>query len=244
MKVIPWGKHLVQLQRFGPLFPMNAYLVREDDGFTLIDTMMLAGSAAKIIDTAKALGAPIRRIALTHPHGDHAGSLAALHAALPDAEVLIGARDLRIVKGDRSLDRAEAQVPIKGGWPTLTTSATCELRGGDHVGSLEVVATPGHTPGSLSFSDLRDGSVIVGDALQTQGGLAVAGVVRWLFPLPAMATWDKLTAAVSAARLLALQPTRIAPGHGPVLEHPLEALSEAVTEASRKAVSNAHSGTA
>ena len=100
MKVTTYGAYLTQLTR---LTIVNCFLVREDDGFTLVDTGM-SGSANDIIKTAQALGAPIRRIALTHAHVDHVGSLDALHALLPDAEVLISARDARFLKGDKSLD--------------------------------------------------------------------------------------------------------------------------------------------
>jgi glyoxylase-like metal-dependent hydrolase (beta-lactamase superfamily II) len=68
--------------------------------------------------------------------------------------------------------------------------------------------------------DLRDRTLIAGDAFQTQGGLAVAGQLRLLFPLPALATWHAPTALASARRLTALEPARLAVGHGPVLERP------------------------
>jgi glyoxylase-like metal-dependent hydrolase (beta-lactamase superfamily II) len=73
---------------------VNAYLVSEDDGLTLIDTM-IGGSAGKIIGRAEASGAPIVRILLTHAHGDHVGSLDALKERLPGAEVIISTRDAR-----------------------------------------------------------------------------------------------------------------------------------------------------
>ena len=38
MKVTTYGNNLIQLTRLPLLFPVNCYLVREDDGFTLIDT--------------------------------------------------------------------------------------------------------------------------------------------------------------------------------------------------------------
>lgn len=226
------GPHLVQLERFGPLFPVSCYLVREDDGFTLVDTSV-SGSADAILAAARELGAPIRRVALTHPHVDHAGSFDALHAALPEAEALFSARDARIVRGDRSLDPTEPQVPVKGGWPRLATASTRELSAGDRVGSLEVIAAPGHTPGHLAYFDPRDGSLLVGDAFQTRAGLAVAGVIRPFFPFPALATWHKPTAARSAAAMLVLRPSRLAAGHGPVLTDPLPAMRKAVAEAER-----------
>jgi glyoxylase-like metal-dependent hydrolase (beta-lactamase superfamily II) len=57
------------------------------------------------------------------------------------------------------------------------------------LGSLRVIAAPGHTPDQIAFLDERDGTLIAGDAFQTAAGTAVAGVTRWLFPFPALATW-------------------------------------------------------
>jgi glyoxylase-like metal-dependent hydrolase (beta-lactamase superfamily II) len=37
------------------------------------------------------------------------------------------------------------------------------LTGGDRVGSLEVVPSPGHSPGHVSFLDARDRTLIAGD---------------------------------------------------------------------------------
>ena len=173
---------------------------------------------------AESLAQPIRRILLTHAHVDHVGSLDALHAHFPDAEVLISARDARFLAGDMSLDPHEPQVKLRGGFPDVQTQPTRLLEDGDTVGSLRVVASPGHTPGHLAFWDTRDGTLIAGDAFQTQGGLAVAGQLRVLFPLPALATWHAPTALESARTLVALTPRRLAVGHGPVLEGPAEAM--------------------
>ena len=106
MKITPFGANLIQLTLYPLLFPVNFYLVREDDGFTLVDTG-LPGSADAILAAAHAHGGPVRRIVLTHAHMDHVASLDALHAALPDAEVLISARDARFLAGERSLDDRE-----------------------------------------------------------------------------------------------------------------------------------------
>src|SRR5262245_41821203 len=94
---------------------VNCFLVEEDDGLTLIDTA-IGGSAKAILTAAQGLGKPITRIALTHAHGDHIGSLDALREQLPDAEVLASARDARLMKKDKSLDEGE-QGKIKGALP-------------------------------------------------------------------------------------------------------------------------------
>ncbi len=215
---------MIQLTRLGVF---NCYLVREDDGFTLIDTG-LPGSAPAILQAAQKYGLPIVRIALTHAHGDHVGSLDALHTAFPQAEVVISARDARLLRGDKSLDANEPQAKLRGSYMTCKTQPTRMLQAGDHVGSLEVIASPGHTPGHVAFFDLRDGTLIAGDAFQTQGGVAVAGTVKPLFPLPALATWHKPTALESAHRLRALEPSQFAVGHGRVLTNPLAEMDAAI----------------
>lgn len=229
MRIRPYGQHLIQLTQFSVIFPINAYLVREDDGFTLIDTQF--SNAPKILDAAQQFNLPVRRILLTHAHSDHVGSLDALRAALPDAEVMISARDARFLTGDMSLDAGEPQTKLRGGYVTAATRPTRLLSPGDRVGSLEVIAAPGHTPGHVAFFDARDGSLIAGDAFQSQGGLVVSGELRLLFPVSPFATWNRPLALQTARALRALNPSRLAVGHGPVLENPLAAMDKAIAEA-------------
>ena len=108
--------HTQHLARLTRLRAVNAFLVVEDDGLTLVDTM-IPGSRDGILEAARGLGAPIVRIALTHAHGDHVGSLDALAEALPQAEVSISARDARLLGGDRTLDPGEPPSKLRG-YPT------------------------------------------------------------------------------------------------------------------------------
>ena len=216
MNLTQHGAHLYRLTHYHLI---NCYLLLEDDGFTVIDTGV-AATAARLSRAAEKLGQPVRRIVLTHAHGDHVGGLDALHDLYPEAEVAISARDARLLSGDTSLDADEPQARLRGGFSPTQARPTRLLEDGDHVGSLRAVASPGHTPGHMAFWDTRDGTLIAGDAFQTQGGLAVAGQLRLLFPLPALATWHAPTALESAHRLTALEPARLAVGHGPVLERP------------------------
>lgn len=236
MRIQQHGDNLIQLSM--SYFPANAYLVREADGFTLVDTAL--NSANGILAAAAKFGAPIKRIAITHAHSDHVGSLDALHAALPDAEVSVSARDARFLRGDMSLDANEPQVKLRGGYVTVTTTPTRLLKPGDRIGSLDVVASPGHTPGHIAFLDRRDGTLIAGDAYSTQGGIVTGGTLRLLFPFHAMATWHKPTALHSGEALLALKPTRLATGHGKVLTHPAAAMQGAVDEAKRRLERSEH----
>lgn len=217
-----------RVTRFGIV---NVFLVSEDDGLTVIDTA-LPGSTGAISKAADEIGAPIKRILLTHGHGDHVGSLDVLHERFPDAEVLISARDARLLEKDLSLDPGEPQTKIKGSVPGTKTRPDTKLQPGDMVGSLQAVAAPGHTPGQFAFIDTRDNTLYCGDAYSTLAGVATCAKANPLFPLPAMATWDTATALESAMALRALDPARLAPGHGKVVESPGAAMDKAIAKAS------------
>src|SRR3954447_24140996 len=218
---------VTRVSRFGFV---NCYLVEEDDGLTLIDT--LVPKAGKVV-LAKAdeLGRPIVRIALTHAHGDHIGSLDELAAQIPDAEVSISTRDARLLAGDKTLDPGEPADKLRGSYPGAKTSPHRMFMPGDRVGSLEVVAAPGHTPGQVAFLDTRDRTLYCGDAYSTLGGMATTAKANPRFPLPAMATWHRPTALETARALRALDPARLAPGHGKVVESPAAEMDRAIAKA-------------
>lgn len=230
MKITSITNHLTQLTR---LKFVNCYFVHEPDGLTLIDAA-LPGSAPAILRAAADIGQPIKRITLTHGHGDHVGALDALVEALPDAEIIFGTRTADFLAGKQTLTAAEPQAKLRGSFVTSDVVANRLVTDGDQIGSLKVIASPGHTPDHLAFLDMRDGSLIAGDAFQTLGGLAVAGQLRWRFPLPALATWHKETAVSSASKLHALNPNRLAVGHGKVVENPAAAILEVIQEAVNK----------
>lgn len=224
-------REMPDLFRLVRIAPVNSYFVREDDGLTLVDTS-LPGRASEIVQTALRMELPIRRIVLTHAHMDHVGSLDDLVALLPDAEVFIGARESRLMEQDFSLDPGEPKTKLRGRFPAVKTRPSL-LDPGDHVGSLRAVGTPGHTPGHLAYFDERNGALLAGDSFQSAGGVAVAGDMRLLFPLPAMFTWNKPLAFESARVLYMLNPTCLAPGHGPVVQLPKSRMERALRRAGR-----------
>lgn len=123
-------------------------------------------------------------------------------------------------------------MPLKGSVPKkIRTVPDVLLNEGDHIGSLQAISTPGHTPGSMSFIDQRSGAVIAGDAYQTFRRTAVAGTLVALFPFPAMATWNKELAVESAIKLAELSPAILAVGHGNMLTEPALEMKQAILKA-------------
>jgi glyoxylase-like metal-dependent hydrolase (beta-lactamase superfamily II) len=225
----PVTDNIIQLTR---LHFVNAFLVRDDDGFTLVDTTV-GGGAQQLMDAADSAGAEIKRIALTHGHGDHVGSLDALKDSLGAVEVFLSDLDARIQAGEKVVDGK-----LPGSWPKdIKTAPDVRLTGGERIGSLEVIFTPGHTPGHMAFRDTRDNTLIAGDVYTSYGGLAVSNHFNLRFPLAAPATWDKAKDAESARQLRELRPALVVVGHGPPVTDPLPAMDRAISKAGGPAAS-------
>ena len=220
---------LIRLTRFGMI---NCFLVKEEDGFTLVDTD-LAGTASEIIMAAQRFGAPIRRIVLTHAHIDHVGSVDSLVRQFPGIDLAVGQRESRLLVRDFSLDPGESGKRLSG-FPGAKSHPTLYLKDGDRIGSLQAVFSPGHTPGHMAFLDIRDGSLLAGDAFVTQAGVIAAGVFKLNFPFPWLFSWNREASAESARKLRDLKPERLAVGHGKTIESPLAAMDKAIDLAFRQ----------
>lgn len=225
MKVREVSENVLQLTR---LRFVNAYLVREESGFTLVDTG-LPGAGAAILAIAGRAGGAIRRIALTHGHQDHAGSVDSLRRQLgSEVELLMSELDARVCGGGRVVEGKR-----RGSWATLETKPDVQLAGGERIGSLEVIATPGHTPGHLAFLDVRDRTLLAGDTLSSYWRAEVPNRLSQPFPLAAMGTQDPTEIVESARLLRRLDPALLLVGHGPAVHEPGAAIDAAIARAGR-----------
>jgi len=229
MKIVKETENLCRLTQLGMI---NCFLVRESGGWTLVDTG-LQGSARAILRAAEELGGAIRDIALTHAHLDHIGSLDKLAATLPHAEIAISKREARLLARDFTLEEGESGKGLYG-FTGAKTRPTRLLVEGDFVGSLKAISSLGHTPGHFSFVDVRDNSLLAGDAFTTQTGVVVAGVFKPFFPFPAIFSWNASLAATSARKLRSLNPRLLAAGHGQTIFSPVGKMDAALQDAYRQ----------
>ncbi|MFC4619426.1 MBL fold metallo-hydrolase [Camelliibacillus cellulosilyticus] len=231
------AKFLHQLTFKQFIFQVNCFLIEEETELTLIDAAN-PGSSQRILDTAKQIGKPITKLIFTHCHTDHIGSLDELKEALPNTAVMFPKRELKILEGNTEHEDGEPPSPIRRvSYPkNLKTKPDKLLVDNDRIGPLLAITSPGHTAGSMSFFDTRDGALIVGDAFQTLGGVAVSGKFKARYPFPALANWNKQASLASAQKLRKLSPTLLAVGHGDALHQPLVEMDDAITQAQKWAL--------
>ncbi len=155
MKIQQHGPHLWQLTW---LTAFNCFLVQEADGLTLIDAG-LPNSIGGILKTARKIGQPITRVALTHAHGDHVGSLDQIYVRLPEVELAMSPRTAAFLRGEMDLLPDEPQAPLKGSFMRRQAKPGRLLIAGEKFGSLRVLAAPGHSPDQVAYFDERDGTL-------------------------------------------------------------------------------------
>lgn len=119
-----------------------------------------AGDEDRVVNRIKAKGYHLRYIVNTHGHGDHSCGNARF-------KELTGAAIIMHEADERMYNSAKAQaIGVQWGFaPSPPSDQTVE--GGDHIVvgdvSLEVLHTPGHTPGGICL--LGEGNVFTGDTL-------------------------------------------------------------------------------
>lgn len=133
---------------------ISALLVTSPDGHVLIDGATPA-AGPQILANIRALGfdpREVKAIVLSHEHFDHAGSLAALQDAT-GAPVHARAPAVATLQRGAS-DRSDPQFLVLDGFPPVGDVRVVADDGAIQVGalSLQVVPTPGHTPGGTSWT--------------------------------------------------------------------------------------------
>jgi glyoxylase-like metal-dependent hydrolase (beta-lactamase superfamily II) len=213
---------------------VHCYALASPEGWTLVDCGLdTPGTLERWSAALAELGGPVARIVVTHYHPDHLGAAAALSELTRVPELIQGELDARLAEaawGENSDLHAFETYLRDHGMPAelAAASASAERRSlvrpaaptrlvveGDLVAvageAFEVLLLPGHADGHIVLLGRETGRLLGGDVLLAE---ITPNVGRWedTAPDPLGRYLDTL------GRIAALAPTRVYPGHGPVID--------------------------
>lgn len=179
-----------------------AYLITGEEP-VLIDTGF-PGRSKQIIEEITLLGIKPRDIAhilLTHHDVDHIGNAKALQL-VTGARLWSSKDDLPYIQGERNREGIKriVQAIIKVDNPRVDSTFT----EGQKIASVEIIPTPGHTPGHVAF--LYEDVLFVGDLVKTNKGK----IKRF----PSLTTWNKAIMDISLQQIKSYNFEWICPAHG------------------------------
>jgi glyoxylase-like metal-dependent hydrolase (beta-lactamase superfamily II) len=201
----------------------NIYVLVDDDGLTLIDAG-LPRSEKKILAYVNGLGksaSDVKRIILTHSDLDHVGALAALqkatgartYASQIEADAIAAGKPSRQINPTGfSLRRILFTLmgPFFKATPVKVDEILASGQSLPVLSGLQVVETPGHTPGHISLFAPGAGVLFCGDSMVTDGN-----GIRGSRP---GVTWDAAKSKASVQKQAELGASIVCSGHGPVVK--------------------------
>jgi hydroxyacylglutathione hydrolase len=178
----------------------NCYLFRRDDSpeALIVDP---GDEAPRLLGAIEELGVELKGILLTHTHFDHVGAVAPV-AEATGAEVWVPEIEKPVLADIMSY------VPWPGFGPFESYEAEHTLAGGEKLQmagfEIDVMFTPGHSPGHVTFSIPDERTVFSGDVL-FQGSVGRTD-------LPG-GDWDTLLASIAGLVDSLPENTTVYPGH-------------------------------
>ena len=189
----------VEMLTVGPIAE-NAYLVRPAGGEKLI-VIDPGEEPERLLAAIEATGAEVEAILLTHTHFDHVGAVAPL-ARATGAPVYVPELEKAVLADIMSF------VPFEGFGPYESWDAEETVAGGETLDlaglTLDVIFTPGHSPGHVTYSVRGEDAIFSGDVL-FQGSVGRVD-------LPG-GDWPTLAASIGTLLDSHSEETVVHPGH-------------------------------
>lgn len=194
----------------------NCYILSEPDSLSMIDCG-LSRDNNKILKRLVELGypdKPLQNILITHADGDHFGSASRLQkltkarifSSPVEKEAIENGESSRPLKGNRILRFfVNLLNPLFAASPVGVAGTLARFQTLPILGGLQVIDTPGHTPGHISFWLEEPRILFAGDSIRESSGRPFAS--------SGMNTWDQDLANKSFEFQMSLHPKIICAGH-------------------------------
>lgn len=197
-------------------FISNCYFLLEPDGISMIDCGVRLDSAGIFRQLSK-FGfptRPLKRILITHSDGDHYGAAgiltnktgAEVWASMVEKKAIEAGKSSRDLKGSPLIQfLLRVTKPIFASAPVHVERALHDKETLPILGGLQVLETPGHTPGHLSYWLEKDRILFAGDSI----------IIVQNSPKPSRSinTWDEGAAQASFELQMKLNPLVVCAGH-------------------------------
>jgi len=165
------GLHLL-----GALTPSVAYVIETTDGLILVDTGLEDGHTLLLqqLESLRLDVLDLKAILITHGHGDHYLGAKELQQ-MTGAKLYVGQGDSGVLRDAGPRDAVFSTFPM-GHVAIHPTDVDVELVGGEAIEigdvKIQVIATPGHTPGSICYLLERNDQTALfsGDTIMTITG--------------------------------------------------------------------------
>jgi hydroxyacylglutathione hydrolase len=189
----------VRMFTVGPVAE-NCYVLRRDDS----DRALIVDpgeEAPKLLAALEGIGVKLDGILLTHCHFDHVGAVAPV-AKATGAEVWVPKIEKPVLADIMSF------VPWPGFGPFESWDAEHTVEGGEKLElagfEIDVIFTPGHSPGHVTYSIADEGAIFSGDVLfqQSVGRTDLPG-----------GDWPTLLDSIRGLIETLPEDTRVFPGH-------------------------------
>jgi glyoxylase-like metal-dependent hydrolase (beta-lactamase superfamily II) len=237
--------HFLKVPKSGIIDSSNIVVIRDADGLACVD--IGGGGEPNIRQTQRLFEAEglriseIHTVLISHTHADHMGAIGHFRDLVPGMTVVDHEADAPFLRDNRLLNGIfDAELvarhfpgtrfdilefyrnfcPISETRPDRTVVEGDVLEWGEFV--FEVIHTPGHHPGHISLFERTHRDLFVGDML----GVEVP------FYTPHSGGVEAYLASLDKYR--ALEPARIIPSHGDLIEEPAQAIEEAAGKVLRR----------
>lgn len=188
------------------VFPVTSVIISGRHNAVLVDAQFQNNDAAALVEAIKSSGKRLTQVYISHSDPDYYFGLETIHAAFPAAQIVATAPTVAAI-------RALAARKLAYWGPVLKANAPRSLivpdvLPGDHLTlegrKIEIVGLDGPTP-ARSFVWIPSLRTVLG------GAILFGGTHVWMADTPsgdARAQWK-----ATLARVVALHPRRIIPGH-------------------------------